>query len=66
MKVIICHLLSYLRLSFFRNTGACYVMLRLSAEISKLRRSGALVEVSPTDLLACSPLGVAMNNSGET
>ena len=30
------------------------------AEISKLLKSGALVEVSP---LACSPLGVAMNSS---
>lgn len=35
------------------------------AEISKLLRSGALVEVSPTDLHVCSPLGVAMNNSGK-
>lgn len=37
----------------------------VSAEISKLLKSGALVEVSPTDLLVCSPLGVAANSSGK-
>ena len=37
----------------------------VSAEISKLLKSGALVEVSPTDLLVCSPLGAAMNSSGK-
>ena len=37
----------------------------VSAEISKLLKSGALVEVSPTDLLVCSPLCVAMNSSGK-
>jgi len=37
----------------------------VSAEISKLLKSGALVEGSPADLLVCSPLGVAMNSSGK-
>ena len=37
----------------------------VSTEISKLLKSGALVEVSPTDLRVCSPLGVAMNSSGK-
>ena len=35
----------------------------VSAAISKLLKSGALVEVSPKDLLVCSPLGVSMNSS---
>jgi len=37
----------------------------VSAEIPKLLKSGALVQVSPTDLLVCSLLGVAMNSSGK-
>ena len=64
MKVIVCRLLSYLRQSFFRITGACYAMLSLSVEISTLPKLGALVEVSPTDLV-CSLFGVAMNSSGK-
>ena len=35
----------------------------LSPEISKLLKSGALVEVSPNDFLFSSPLGVALNSS---
>ena len=37
----------------------------VSADISKLLKSGALVEVNPTDICVCSPLGVAMNSSGK-
>ena len=50
---------------FFRITGVHYVMLSLSAEISKLLKFGTLVEVSATDLLVWSPLGIAMNSLGK-
>ena len=51
---------------FFQNhTSALCNAEFVSTEISKLLKSGALVEVSPTDLRVCSPLGVAMNSSGK-
>lgn len=37
----------------------------VSSEISKLLLSGALIEVSATDLLVCNPLGVTTNGSGK-
>ena len=37
----------------------------VSAEISKLLASGAIVEVSSADLRVCNPLGVALNSSGK-
>ena len=37
----------------------------MSSEISKLLLSGAMVEVSSTDLRVCNPLGVAFNSSGK-
>ena len=37
----------------------------VSAEISKLLASGAIVEVLSADLHVCNPLGVAVNSSGK-
>lgn len=37
----------------------------VGSEISKLLLSGAIVEVSSTDLHVCNPLGVAANASGK-
>ena len=37
----------------------------VSAEISKLLASGAIVEVLSADLRVCNPLGVAVNSSGK-
>ena len=37
----------------------------VSSEISKLVKSGVLVEVNAADLLVCNPLGVARNSSGK-
>ena len=37
----------------------------VSAEISKLLTSGAIVEVLSADLRVCNPLGVAVNSSGK-
>ena len=45
--------------SLFRNSEF------VSSEISKLLLSGAMVEVSSTDLHVCNPLGVAVNTSGK-
>ena len=52
------------QVKFFQNhkSALCNAAF-VSAMISKLLKSGTLVEVSPKDLLVCSPLGVAMNSS---
>lgn len=46
------------------NSASCYSEF-VSSEISKLLLSGAMVEVSSTDLHVCNPLGVAVNSSGK-
>ena len=46
------------------NSALCYLEF-VSSEISKLLLSGAMVEVSSTDLRVCNPLGVAVNSSGK-
>lgn len=57
-----------MKVKFFQNhrwSALCNVEF-VSAEISKINNEvGALVELSPTDFLVCSPLGVAMNSSGK-
>ena len=51
---------------FFQNHKSALCNAEFAyAEISTLLKSGALVEVSPTDLHVCSPLGIAKNNSGK-
>ena len=51
---------------FFHNHDSTLCNMQfVSSEISKLLLSGALIEVSATDLLVCNPLGVATNSSGK-
>ena len=49
---------------FHHKSASCHVEL-VSAEISKLLTSGAIVEVLSADLHVCNPLGVAVNSSGK-
>ena len=51
---------------FFPNhkSASCHAEF-VSAEISKLLTSGAIVEVFSADLRVCNPLGVAVNSSGK-
>jgi len=51
---------------FFPNhkSASCHAEF-VSAEISKLLASGAIVEVLSADLRVCNPLGVAVNSSGK-
>lgn len=53
-------------LKFFRNdkSRSCNAEF-VSCKISKLLKSGALVEVNAVDLLVCNPLGVAKNSLGK-
>ena len=51
---------------FFRNHNSVFCNYEfVSSEISKLLLSGAVVEVSSTDLHVCNPLGVAVSTSGK-
>ena len=51
---------------FFRNHNSVFRNSEfVSSEISKLLLSGAMVEVSSTDLYVRNPLGVAVNTSGK-
>ena len=51
---------------FFRNHNSVFCNYEfVSSEISKLLLSGAMVEVSSTDLHVCNPLGVAVSTSGK-
>ena len=52
--------------NFFPNhkSASCHAEF-ISAEISKLLASGAIVEVWSADLCVCNPLGVAVNSSGK-
>ena len=49
---------------FHHKSASCHVEL-VSAEISKLLTSGAIVEVLSADLHVCNPLGAAVNSSGK-
>ena len=52
---------------FFHNHDSTLCNMQfVSSEISKLLLSGALIEVSATDLLVCNPLGVATGSFGKT
>lgn len=66
MKVIVLLFVELPEAKFFQNYRSVLCNAEfVSAEISKLQKSGALVEVSSTDLLVCSLLGIAMNSSGK-
>lgn len=52
---------------FFQNHSSTFYNADLvSSEITKLRKSGALVEVNAADLLLCNPLSVSINSSGKS